>query len=341
MKIVVDAFGGDNAPLEIIRGCGMAVQEYGVELILTGDEEKIRSCAKENGISLNGIEIVHAPLVMPVEADYTEVTKSYKESSLAVGLRLLAEGKGDAFLTAGSTGALVVGSSLIVKRLKGVRRAALGVCIPMGEGCYMLMDGGANSECRPDMLLQFGMMGSAYMQRVMGISKPRVALVNNGTEETKGTELQKEAYALLKKAPINFMGNVEARELPLNGCDVAVADGFTGNVILKLTEGMGKLMSNQLKNIFKKSLLSKLAAGMVMGSINEFKAKMDYTEYGGAPLLGISKPVIKAHGSSDAKAIKNAIRQAKSCVEMDVVGQIQESLEQYKAAANPAEGQEG
>lgn len=340
MKIIVDAFGGDNAPLEIIKGCAMAVQEYGVDLILTGDEEKIRSCAKENGISLDRIEIEHAPLVMPVEAEYTGVMKSYKESSLAVGLSLLAQGKGDAFLTAGSTGALVVGSSLIVKRLKGVKRAALGVCIPMEKGCYMLMDGGANSECRPEMLLQFSIMGNAYMKRVMGLENPRVALVNNGTEETKGTDLQKEAYALLKKAPVNFIGNVEARELPLCGCDVAVTDGFTGNVILKLTEGMGKLMANQLKHIFKKSLVSKMAAGMVMGSIKEVKAKMDYTEYGGTPLLGISKTVIKAHGSSNAKAIKNAIRQAKSCVEMDVVGQIKESLEQYKATAEQAGGQE-
>ncbi len=333
MKIVVDAFGGDNAPLEIIKGCEMAVKELDVDIILTGDEEAIKKCAKDNGVSLERMEIVHAPLVMPVEAEYTEVVKSYKESSLAVGLSLLAKGEGDAFVTAGSTGALVVGSSLIVKRLKGIKRAALGACVPMGQGCYMLMDSGANSECRPEMLLSFGVMGSAYMQQVMGIKQPRVALVNNGTEETKGTELQKEAFAMLKKAPINFIGNIEARQLPLAGCDVAVADGFTGNVILKLTEGMGKLMSNELKDIFGKSFISKIAAMLVMGSIKKMKKKMDYTEQGGAPLLGISKPVIKAHGSSNAKALKNAIRQAKHCVEMDVVGTIKKSMEQYKAAA--------
>lgn len=332
MKILLDAFGGDHAPLEVLRGCILARESYPqLELALCGDEETIRRCAKENRLDLGNIEILPAPAVMPVEADPTALLKEYADSSMAVGLTALKEGKVDAFVSGGSTGALVVGATLIVKRLKGLRRVALGALIPNAKGFYLLMDTGANAECSPEMLCQFGLMGSVYLQKIKGMAAPRVGLVNIGAEETKGLPLQREAYTLLQKAPLNFVGNVEARGLPLGDCDVAVCDGFTGNIVLKTTEGMGKLISQRLKGIFFKNLGSKVAALLVKGGLDEFKQSMDYKEYGGAPLLGCSKAVIKAHGSSDGKAFKNAVRQAMDYVESDAITKMQESLSQLKA----------
>ena len=331
MKIIVDAFGGDNAPLEVLKGCGQAREEYGVEIVLCGDENKIRTCAREHGIILDEMTILHAPRVIPVEADPTSLLKEYADSSMAVGLKALKNGEGDAFVSAGSTGALVVGASLIVKRLKGVRRVGLATVIPNANNFYLLMDAGANAECRPEMLAQFGVMGSVYLERLKGVNKPRVGIVNIGAEETKGLELQLETYKLLQKAPVNFIGNVEARGVPLGECDVAVCDGFTGNVVLKLTEGLAKYFSNELKSMFKASLKTKLAALLMMDKINGFKKKMDYKEHGGAPLLGASLPVIKAHGSSDARAFKNAIRQAKEYVEKHVTEEMQSALSALKA----------
>lgn len=331
MKIIVDAFGGDNAPLEVLKGCDQAREEYGVEIVLCGDENKIRNCAREHGIILDEMTILHAPRVIPVEADPTSLLKEYADSSMAVGLKALKNGEGDAFVSAGSTGALVVGASLIVKRLKGVRRVGLATVIPNANNFYLLMDAGANAECRPEMLAQFGVMGSVYLERLKGVNKPRVGIVNIGAEETKGLELQLETYKLLQKAPVNFIGNVEARGVPLGECDVAVCDGFTGNVVLKLTEGLAKYFSNELKSMFKASLKTKLAALLMMDKINGFKKKMDYKEHGGAPLLGASLPVIKAHGSSDARAFKNAIRQAKEYVEKHVTEEMQSALSALKA----------
>lgn len=338
MKIILDAYGGDNAPLEPLKGAALAVKEYGVEIILSGKEEELCKIAAEEGISLEGIEIAPAPQVMPVEVDPTEVLKSYNDSSLAVGLRWLAEGKGEAFVTAGSTGAAVVGSSLIVKRLRGIKRAALAIAIPTVKGPYLLIDGGANVECRPEMLAQFGIMGSAYMERVMEVPQPRVGVVNIGTEENKGLELQQEAVALLRNAPVNLIGYVEARDLPLGGCDVAVCDGFTGNVILKLTEGMGKWISLELKNILLKNVGTKLAAVLIKDGVQSFRKQMDYTEYGGAPLLGISRPVIKAHGSSNANAFKNAIRQAKLMVENEMIATVTQALTALKESKEEEHG---
>lgn len=326
MKVILDAYGGDHAPLEIIKGAALAVAEYGVEIVLCGREAELREIAGNNGISLSGISFLQAERSIPVEVDPTEVLKSYADSSMTLGLKLLSDGGADAFVTAGSTGAAVVGASLIVKRIKGIKRAALGTVIPNSNGCYFLMDVGANAECRPEMLHQFGIMGSVYMQKLMGIEKPRVGLVNIGVEENKGLELHIEAGRLMKEAPIHFIGNVEARELPLGGCDVAVADGFVGNVVLKLTEGMGKLMSSELKKILLRNAATKVAALTLKGGVDAFRARMDYTEYGGAPLMGISKPVIKAHGSSNANAIKNAVRQAKMVCEKKVIEIISSSL---------------
>lgn len=326
MRVIVDAYGGDNAPLEIVKGTALAVQEYGIEAILCGDEVELRALAAQNGIALDKIGFVPAENNIPVEADPTEILKSYSDCSMAAGLKLLAESGGDAFVSAGSTGALVVGATMIVKRLKGVKRAALATVIPSTVGNYMLVDIGANAECRPEMLMQFGVMGSVYMEKVMGVSNPKVGMVNIGTEETKGLALQIDAGKLLREAPVNFIGNVEARELPLGGCDVAVTDGFTGNIILKLTEGMGKMMSVEMKRIFLRNAMSKLAAAVVHGGVQDFRARMDYTEHGGAPLMGLTKPVIKAHGSSNAKAIKNAIRQAKKVCDIGMIDVMQTAL---------------
>jgi glycerol-3-phosphate acyltransferase PlsX len=333
MRIIVDAFGGDNAPLEMIKGAQLARQEYGVDVILCGESEKIQSCAKENGLDLNGLEILEAEGMIPVEADPTTLLKDYANCSMAVGLRALKEGKAEALVSAGSTGALVVGASLIVKRIKGVRRTAIPTVIPNETGCFMLIDSGANAECSSDMLVQFGMMGSVYMNQIQGVASPRVGLVNIGTEENKGLDLHRETYQRLKQLPLNFIGNVEARGLPLGECDVAVCNGFTGNVTLKLIEGMAKFFSHQLKGMLMRSTKTKLAALLLKDGVQEFKQKLDYSEYGGAPLLGISRTVIKAHGSSDAKAIKNAIRQAKQCVEGGINETIAENLVRMKESA--------
>lgn len=336
MKVIVDAFGGDNAPLEILRGTAQAIAEYGVEAVLSGDEQTLRKLAEDEIIPLNGMEFAQAESVIPMEEEPTALLKAYADSSMAVGMRLLAEGGGDAFVTAGSTGAAVVGASMIVKRIKGIKRPAIATIIPNTAGAYLLIDGGANAEVRPEMLVQFGVMGSAYMQAVAGIKSPRVAIVNIGTEETKGLELHTQTYALMKDAPVNFIGNIEARELPLGGCDVAVTDGFTGNVILKLTEGMGKMMSAEMKKLLLRSPATKLAALALKGGINEFRKKTDYTEHGGAPLMGSAKPVIKAHGSSNAKALKNAIRQAKSMHDNHVIEKIEQSLSALKETSQGA-----
>ena len=328
MKVIIDMYGGDNAPKAPILGAAMAAKELGVDIVAVGNEAEMRKICEENGIS--GFEFIDAPLVMPVCAEPTEVMKSYKESSLAVGLRSLAEGRGDAFVSAGSTGAIVVGATLIVKRIKGIKRAALASVIPGLDRSYMLLDLGANVECRPEMLCQFASMGSIYMNKLEGVESPEVGLINIGAEESKGGELQKEAYKLLKKSDLNFIGNVEPRDLPKGVCDVAVADGWTGNIVLKLTEGLVSAFGKKLKGVMMSSLLTKLGALTMKGALTDFKKSMDYTERGGAPLLGIAKPVIKAHGSSDPKAFMNAIRQAKNFYEQDVIGTISAAVAAQK-----------
>lgn len=321
MKIIVDAFGGDNAPLEVLRGGERAVKELGVNIILTGDKDKIEKCAAENGISMNGIEIEHTPDVFDIHEEPNQIIKSGKTSSMAVGLQLLADGKGEAFVSAGSTGALVMGATFIVKRIKGIKRVAPSPVMPADKGSFILVDAGANTECRPDMLVQFAVMGSAYMEKVMGISNPKVGLLNIGAEETKGRELEIEAYKLLEKSGLNFVGNIEARDMPKGEVQVVVTDGFTGNVALKLYEGMGSFFSKKLKWIF--SGAGKLGALFSLGKINTFKKQMDYKEVGGSALLGVRGPVIKAHGSSDGTAFFNAVRQAKRCVDGNVTGEIE------------------
>ncbi len=328
MKIIVDAFGGDNAPLEIIKGCAMAIEKFDdVTIILTGDEETIRKVSEENDISLERMEIVHAPDVIEMSDHPTELMKSKKNSSMAVGLRLLASDGGDAMISAGSTGAMLTGATLIVKRIKGVKRPALAPVMPNADGKFMLIDCGANADCRPEMLVQFAHMGSVYMKNVLGVENPRVGLANIGTEETKGDELRKATFELLKKEPhLNFIGNFETRGIADGGVDVVVADGFTGNIILKTYEGVASMLSGKFKSVFKKNLFNKLGAAVMLKDLNAIKKSMDHNEYGGAPFLGVKKPVFKAHGSSKAITICNAIKLTREFVASDVIGKIAEDI---------------
>lgn len=328
MKIIVDAFGGDNAPLEILKGSAMAVEEYGIEIILTGDKDTIKRVANENNISLNKMSIVNADQIIATDEDASVVVKSKKNSSMAVGFDLLTKGEGDAFVSAGNSGAMVMGAAMLVKRIKGVKRPAFAPLIPKTSGCLMLADGGANNECRAEMLQQFGVMGSIYMEKVMDIKNPRVGLANVGTEEHKGGALQHEAYELLKNSPINFVGNIEGRDIPLDGCDVLVADGFTGNLILKTYEGVAIALMSKIKAVFKKNIKTKLAAALVMTDLKEMAKEVDYNEYGGAPIMGVNKPVFKAHGSAKAVTFKSAIRLTKQFVEGNVVDAIASNINQ-------------
>ena len=327
MKIILDAMGGDNAPAEILKGAAAATAAWpDVEILAVGDAEKIAACVKENAIEMKNIEIVNATEVIEMCDEPAKAVRAKKDSSMVVGLRMLAEGKGDAFVSAGSTGALHVGASLIVRTVKGVKRPALATVIP-GKTPFLLLDCGANVECRASMLEAFGVMGSVYMNKVMGLEQPRVALVNNGAEESKGTPTYVEAHQLLKNnKAIHFVGNIEPRDIPAGHADVVVADGFTGNVVLNLTEGLAKYFGSKLKEMFKKSLGTKVGYLLLKGGVADFKKSMDADEYGGAPLLGTRRPVIKAHGSSNARAIQNAIRQARLCVENDLCGVMAESL---------------
>lgn len=326
MKIIVDAFGGDNAPLEIIKGCALAVEDLGIEVILTGDKNIIKKTAIENGISLNNIRVVHTDVVISPDDDASAVVKEKKNSSMGMGFQLLNSGEGDAFVSAGNSGALVMGSSLIIKRIKGVKRPAFAPVMPKAQGCFMLVDGGANNEVRPDMLQQFAIMGSIYMNKVMGIDDPRVGLANVGTEEHKGGSLQQEAFELLKATPINFIGNIEGRDIPADGCDVLVTDGFNGNLILKTYEGVAMELMSKIKSVFMKNVKNKIAAAMIMSDLKKLAKEMDYNEYGGAAIMGVNKPVFKAHGSSKAKTIKSALRLTKQFVEGGVVEEISTNI---------------
>ena len=327
MRIVVDAFGGDNAPLEIVKGAALASIEFKIEITLTGNKEIIEKIITDNNLEFFGdLIIVDTDDVISMHDDPTTILKSHSNSSMALAFKELCESRADAFVSAGSTGAIVVGGTLIVKRIKGIKRPALGGLIPSPDGHYMLMDMGANAECRPEMLAQFGIMASVYLEKVEGISNPKIGLLNIGVEDTKGDELRVEAYKLLKQAPINFVGNIESREMPKGVCDAVIADGYTGNIALKLIEGTSTTLFKMVKGVMYKNLLNKIAALILKKDLYALKSMMDSSEVGGAPLLGVSKPVIKAHGSSDAKAIKNAIRQAIIFTEKNVINTISENI---------------
>lgn len=341
MKIILDAMGGDNAPLAPVMGAVDAAKDFGAQITLVGREEQIRSVLQENGIDTlpAGITIVHAEEVVDMHDDPANVVRKKKDSSMISGLRMLSEGQGDAFISAGSTGALLSGATLVVKRVRGIRRAAMGPCMPNKTGGKtVLLDCGANAECTPEFLLQFGIVGTLYARKTLGIAEPKVGLLNIGTEDTKGTPLQKEAYALLtdahEKGLINFVGNVEARDVPLGAVDVVVCDGFSGNVLLKSIEGTAMFMGSLVSKMFKKNFISKLAAALVMEDIKSFKKLLDYREIGGTQFLGIKKPVIKAHGSSDRLAFRNAVRQAMEAAQSDMSAELEQSLAAIKETAD-------
>lgn len=326
MKIIVDAFGGDNAPLEILKGCEMAVKDFDINITLTGDEKKIKAVAEQNSISLDKMEIVHCTQTITMDDEADAVLKSKKDSSMAVGLSLLSQDKGDAFVSAGNSGALCMGATLGVKRIKGIKRPAFAPVLPSQNGFFMLMDGGANVECRPEMLYQFALMGSIYMEKVMGVKNARVGLANVGTEEHKGTELYQNTYELLSSSKLNFIGNIEGRDIPKGTCDVVVCDGFTGNLILKTYEGVAITLMQEMKHLFADSTKGKLAGALVLKELKKFKHHYDYNAYGGAPILGASKPVFKAHGDSKAKTFYNAIRLSVDFVKAGTVEEITKAL---------------
>lgn len=326
MKIIVDGMGGDKGTGEIVRGCIEAINDLGVKIIVVGKRDIIEGELSKHDFPKDAIEIINATEVITNEEEPALAIRRKKDSSIVVGLKALTEGKGDGFVSAGSTGALLTGGLFIVKRIKGIERPALATVYPTIKGVSFLLDAGANVDCKPEYLNQFAIMGSIYSEKVLGVKSPKVGLANIGIEEGKGNAVIKEAYDLIKNSNINFIGNAEVRDIPEGVCDVIVCDGFIGNVILKLTEGMAIALFSALKEEFTSSLKSKMGALMLKSQLKSFKGKLDYREYGGAPLLGIRQPVVKAHGSSDAYAIKNAIRQVKTFIDMDVIKVIENNI---------------
>lgn len=327
MRIIIDAMGGDHAPQEIVAGVLAAMEKFeDTSFLLTGDEDKIRALLGGQKYDSARMEIVPTTQVIEMDDSPVKALKEKKDSSMVVALNLLAEKKGEMLISAGCTGALVAGSTLIVKRLPGIKRPALAPVLPTQTGEVLLIDGGANADCKPQYLQQFGVMGSIYMQKVFGLAAPRVALVNNGAEEEKGSELTKKAYQLLKRAPIHFVGNAEGRELLSGDFDVLVCDGFTGNIVLKFLEGCAKTILGMLKVYVKESGSAKFGYLFMKGAFSRLKQKMDYKEHGGALLLGLNGGVMKAHGSSDRQAIFHAIAAARKFIAGDVVGAIGQEI---------------
>ena len=343
MRIIVDAMGGDNAPLAPVQGALQAVKEYGVEVVLVGRGEEILKALRSEGVDglPKGLSITHADQVVEMCDNPATAFKEKKDSSLTVGLNMVKNGEGDAFVSAGSTGALLAGATLLVKRIKGIRRAAMAPVVPTGGGGAVLVDCGATAGGTPEFLLQFAFTGSYYAERVLGRPEPKVGLLNIGGEPSKGTDLQREAYALLKQAGeegrINFVGNVEAREAVEGAVDVIVADGYSGNIFLKAMEGTGLFLAREIKKMFMRSLRSKLAALLVKDGIRDFKKLLDSNEVGGTALVGIARPVIKAHGSSNGTAMKNAIRQAVEFTRSGMIEDITENVGYMRLPVKPVE----
>ena len=333
MKLIIDAMGGDNAPLEIVKGALSGQKRWGVDVTLTGDTTAILQALEACGEKTlpQGMEIVHTTETVEMCDDPATVFRRKKDTSMGVGLTMLRDGRADAMVSAGSTGALLTGATLIVKRIQGIRRAAMAPVIPTTTGQAVLIDCGANAECPPEYLMQFAYMGSYYAEHVLGRPEPRVGLLNIGVEPSKGTELQRTVYPMLQKADqegrIRFVGNIEAREAVEGSVDVIVADGYSGNIFLKTMEGTGLFLAREIKKIFKQNLLTKLAAVMVSGGLKRFKKLMDSSEVGGTALVGISKTVIKAHGSSNAYAFQNAIRQASQSVSSGLIENITANID--------------
>ena len=329
MKIIVDVMGGDKAPEETVKGALWAMREYNATCILVGDRAEIERIAEEDHYDIRLLNIVDTKTYITMEDDPICVVRGKQDSSMAIGLKMLAEGQGDAFVSTGNTGALFTGATLIVRKIKGVLRAGIGSIIPL-QNPVLLLDSGANIVVTEENLEQFAMMGTAYMKKMYELESPRVGLLNNGAEECKGTPLQQSAYKRLSQnTDINFVGNVEGSGVAFNQCDVLVTDGFTGNILLKGMEGLGKMILGRLKSMFYSTPLTKVAALSMKKQIGVMKKEFDSSEHGGAPILGISKPVIKAHGSSDAKAFKNAIGQAIAYARSGVIYDVAISAQQY------------
>lgn len=334
MKIIVDAMGGDNAPLEIVRGAlNAAGARPGLEIVLVGREEEVRAAAVQCGAKTlpAAVSVVNASQVIDMHDDPATAFKTKKDSSMTVGLNLLKDGEGDAFVSAGSTGALLSAGTLLVKRVKGIRRAAMAPLVPTAGRGLVLVDCGANAECTVEYLVQFAYLGSFYAAKALGLERPRVGLLNIGSEDSKGDELRRETYKALKEAGdaghLNFIGNIEAKEAVKGGCDVVVADGFSGNVMLKTIEGVGSFLGKELKGMFLKNLKTKAAALLVKDGLSAFKERLNPDTIGGTPFLGLRKPVIKAHGASGARAIENAVYQAVTAAEADLASEIEAHIE--------------
>ena len=337
MKIIIDAMGGDNAPAAVVKGAVDAQLEFGIDLVLVGREAEVKSELAKHGAAENAhIAVVNADSVIDMHDDPAMACRRKKDSSMTIALRLLADGGGDAMISAGSTGALLTGATLIVKRVHGIRRAAFAPVLPNGGRGVVLIDCGANVECTAEYLLQFGYMGSFYSESVLGVAKPRVGLLNNGSEDSKGTELCKAAYALLRAAGeegrLNFIGNVEGTDVFSGNVDVIVADGYSGNILLKTVEGTVKYLMANIKSALMGSFRSKVGAVLVKKNLRALKKMMDVSEVGGTAFLGITKPVIKAHGSSDARAIRSAVKQAIAFVDANVTASIEQNIEHMKLA---------
>lgn len=326
MKIIIDGMGGDNAPEATVKGAIDAINQYGVEIIITGPSEILSKELAKYNYPEEKLEILNANEIITNDDDPAIAIRRKKDSSLVVGLNALKDGLGDGIISAGNTGALLAGGLFIVKRIQGIDRAAITLLYPTLKGASLLLDAGANMDSKPEYLQQFALMGSIYMEEVMGKNNPKVGLINVGTEDSKGNQLAKETFELLKKTPINFVGNIEGRDMPMGEVDVMVCDGFVGNIALKLTEGLASSIFSLLKKAFLSNFKTKIGAMLLKGQMSELKKTMDYREYGGAPLLGTQKPVVKAHGSSDAYAIKNGIGQLKLFIEKDVIKAIENKL---------------
>ena len=337
MKIIVDAMGGDYAPGPQVEGSVRAAQELGIEIVLVGKEEILRKKLNETGYTGDNVTIRNADDIITNDDEPAKALRRKKDASIVVAANMLKNGEGDGLVSTGATGGVLAAGLLIVGRIDGVARPALAPALPTDRGPALLVDGGANADCKAVNLLQFGVMGSAYAGNALGKENAKVALVNIGAEEHKGNDVTRAAYEMLKKAPINFTGNIEGREIMDGAADVIVCDGFVGNVILKLTEGLASTLLRNIKQMFLKNFATKLCALGMKGAFSEFKKKMDYTEYGGALLLGLKHPVIKGHGTSDAKAVFSAIRQAEKFVSAGVVEQIKEDLEKMEGLQNGME----
>ena len=339
MRIIIDAMGGDKAPEEIVHGAADAAKAFDVSITLVGNESVVRPLCEKYGFPEDKLEVVHTETVLTMEDDPLAVMRSKKDCSMAVGLRLLKE-SGDAFVSAGNTGALHAGSSLIIRPLKGINRSAIATILPF-ERPILLLDSGANVNVTPEYLVQWAKLGSIYMRDIMGVADPVVGLLNNGTEEHKGTEIMVQTHkAFQAEEDINFFGNIEGSMIPGSHCDVLVTDGFTGNVTLKLIEGMSKFFFGKLKSMYTKNAASKVSYMLMKDQLRGLKHEFDASEHGGAPLIGLAKPVIKAHGNSDARAIFNAVKQAMAFAESGAIHKFDEVAEHYRRLKEQNKGTE-